>query len=1031
MTQLFDGANIDLSEDYVLQDDFTLTSKDYYFNFTADNVTFDGNGKTITLDNIELYDGLFYNRSFSYTTIKNLNLDIRTDGLLGKKTIERRNGFMCKNYYGKYGMENKIENCKVTGANLTNNSCGGIAGSNTYDITLTNCEVRGKMETYIFKEEGKAEIEISPSKSGGLVGDYSNKITLRHCTFIGDIIGTETASGILAQYTSNCIIEDCIFEGNILRGEILLSGGSIAESLVDENGGSLDLSDKSVTSDLYTSVPITTVTGNGSGMKLNLNVDSNTIISSLETSMEASGYGYRVGDQLKIAAGELGASSEDIFFTLVPSSFSGIQSHNSRDSAGIVGDYGNDNIINRCTCKGNLVGFYTSGITGNYSKRTKISKCVFQGTTYTGRDGTVYPSGVITSDSSGICGTWGEDNVINDCTCNVTLIGNILAGASNQGAGRASGILGLNNYKGRVYGCSVNVETLMGDSGGIVAQSNKGVYVENCHFVGQRLYDKSGGIGGKSIDRHNETIDGEAVYTRSVFINCTTKCRSLHNRSGGILGENSKYTDVIYCSVWIVDLEDSTAGNVGHGDNSSGAGGISGRSCSHLHVNNCYVKCNEVRGYTSGGIMGGYTSDSFVENSYVITNSGVTGERSGGIYGGHGNDNAVSNSYIIGDVKGSRSGGVFGAYSTFSRSTDNSNSLIGTDDVTIVNFANINQVYIVGEVQTTGSDGTLEDEGYVGARSSSGHIVANCTFDRRWSDSNSAAILSNVEVITNGSLPQEDTIYVSSAEDVPYTLSWQWESYLSFAESDTIKNIVASSISLDSNYTFTGTTSVTNDFDIEFEVEIKLEGIQLIDMTYVQLDNLVVKLRQSYAAFYQRDESSIVIDITESEGSIIVTVEIYRSSIPEEVPISVTSGLNLLGFSYDVKIKGHLVDFVDSIERVYECDGSKYSELLRGSDYYYTLTAGKGYVFITRSNADLTKRFYGESISSVTLSLQIGWNYIGSSVENGKSDDTTLEFYSYNDALKHYRVEDNQTLGKDLGFIVYSHTAKQITISAA
>ena len=102
MSVLFDGANIDLSEDYVLQDDFTLTSKDYYFNFTADNVTFDGNGKTITLDNIELYDGLFYNRSFSYTTIKNLNLDIRTDGLLGKKTIEVRNGFMCKNYYGKY-----------------------------------------------------------------------------------------------------------------------------------------------------------------------------------------------------------------------------------------------------------------------------------------------------------------------------------------------------------------------------------------------------------------------------------------------------------------------------------------------------------------------------------------------------------------------------------------------------------------------------------------------------------------------------------------------------------------------------------------------------------------------------------------------------------------------------------------------------------------------------------------------------------------------------------------------------------------
>ena len=126
---LFDSANITISEDYTLDDHYTLSTSDYFFEFTASNVTFDGNGKTITLDNIEEFEGLFYNEDFSYTTIKNLTIEVNYESMLSqdrsKKTVKVGESFMCKQSYGKNASETRIENCNVSNGYINNISCGG------------------------------------------------------------------------------------------------------------------------------------------------------------------------------------------------------------------------------------------------------------------------------------------------------------------------------------------------------------------------------------------------------------------------------------------------------------------------------------------------------------------------------------------------------------------------------------------------------------------------------------------------------------------------------------------------------------------------------------------------------------------------------------------------------------------------------------------------------------------------------------------------------------------------------------------
>ena len=1015
---LFDSANITISEDYTLDDDYILTTSDYYFEFTASNVTFDGNGKTITLDNIEEFEGLFYNKDFSYTTIKNLTIEVNYENMLSqdrsKKTVKVGESFICKNNYGINATETRIENCNVSNGYINNINCGGMIGQYS-KVKMFDCMYEGNLESYLHKKEGENSKEILSTGSGGIAGINLKNSVIQRCKFIGDLIGTRLGAGIVMGYAEDCTLEDCIFEGSIIKTETLDHNNNIEKSIIT-NG--IDFTNYNLSDSTYNNISVETVTGNGNGLKVDVTVLENNISS---VTMSAVEYGYKIGDVLKIPAGTLGSGTTDLEFTLLAASFSGGSSFSGLYSSGICGNYCNNMTINRCTFKGNLLGDKGSGILGYKSDNSIVGKCTFQGTSLV-YDSITYTNGAIITDSSGIIGLSGEYNEAIDCTCNVSILG----GFPGTSSTRSSGIIGMSNDYARAIGCSTNATILTGKGGGIFAPAIEAVYAENCHFVGESIGrdtgDKAGGITGEGIRQSSETIDGEIVLTRNIIKNCSSRCKNIIGYSGGIVGGTARECDITNCSVEVLDVNDPSNGGMISKEGNYG-GGITGTGLTNSVIDSCYVKCNKLYGTRCGGIIGGSGShNNVVRNSYVITQNGIDehSQQSGGIIGGYSNNNTVENCYFVGDIHARYSGGILGRSSVYNLDSE----------------VNIKNVYVVGNIgeNSTGSYGTINNEGFIATSGSSGHTLENCKRTSTWNDtsiwgggvSQSTDILKHIEIIADDSPPDNETVFVSgeyNSTNTPYSLSW--ELFLSFSDSDTVKNIFSGNLST-TDYTFSSVTTDPNDFDIEFEITITLSNVNLSDISSDQQNNLIDALKAGYAMFYQRDMSRIVVTLT--EGSVIATVTIYKYNVPEEIPYSVTSGMNIVGFSHDAKIKGNIVNNVDNIDRVYECDGLTYTELIRDADFYYNFAAHNGYLVMMKDTENISIKYYGETFSSDSITLSEGWNYIGSSVDGGSSSDQTLYFYKYNVTKHSYEVIDNSSLPKDKGYIVHSPETKDITV---
>ena len=1014
---LFDSANITISEDYTLDDHYTLSTSDYFFEFTASNVTFDGNGKTITLDNIEEFEGLFYNEDFSYTTIKNLTIEVNYESMLSqdrsKKTVKVGESFMCKQSYGKNASETRIENCNVSNGYINNISCGGMIGQNG-KVKMVDCTFEGNLESYLHKKEGINSKELLSTGSGGIAGKLLKNSVIQRCKFIGDLIGTKQGGGILAGYAENCTLEDCIFEGSIIKSETLDHNDNIEKSIIT-NG--INFAINNLTDGTYNNIAVETVAGEGSGLKVDITVYLNDITS---VTMSAVDYGYKIGDELKIPAGTLGLGSIELEFTLLAASFSGGSSFSGLYSSGICGSFCKNMTINRCTFKGNLLGDKGSGILGYNSNNSIVGICTFHGTLLV-YDNITYNNGAIITDSSGIIGSTGKYNEAIDCTCNVSILGGF-PGTSNT---RAGGIIGISNDYARAIGCSTNATILTGKCGGIFAPAIEAVYAENCHFVGESIGrdigDKAGGIAGEGIRQTSETIEGEIVYTRNIIKNCSSRCNNIIGYSGGIVGGTSRDCDISNCSVEVLDVNDHSDGGMISKEGNYG-GGITGTAFTNSVIDSCYVKCNKLYGTRCGGIIGGSGShNNVVRNSYVITQNGIDehSKQSGGIIGGYSNNNTVENCYFVGDINAQYSGGILGRSSVYNLDSE----------------VNIKNVYVVGNIgeNSTGSYGTINNEGFIATSGSSGHTLENCKRTSTWSDtsiwggvSQSTDILKHIEIIADDSPPDNETVFVSGEHDAtntPYTLSW--ELFLSFSDSDTVKNIFSNNLST-TDYTFSSVTTDPNDFDIEFEITITLSNVTLSDISDDQQNNLIDALKTAYATFYQRDTSRVVVTLT--DGSVIATVLIYKYNVPEEIPYSVTSGMNLVGFSHDAKVKGNIVNNVDNIDRIYECNGLTYTELIRDAEFYYNFAAHNGYLVMMKDTENISIKYYGETFSSDTINLTEGWNYIGSSVDSGMSSDDTLYFYKYNDTKRSYEVIDNSSLPKDKCYIVHSTETKQVSI---
>ena len=458
------------------------------------------------------------------------------------------------------------------------------------------------------------------------------------------------------------------------------------------------------------------------------------------------------------------------------------------------------------------------------------------------------------------------------CTCNVSIIGDFPGIISNS---QASGIIGLTNDYARAIGCSTNADVLTGKSGGIYASNNKGIYAENCHFVGELIgldtSDKAGGIAGEGIRKNSETIDDKLVFTRNILKNCSSRCKNINGNGGGIVGGTSRECDISNCSVEVIDLDDNINGGLISKKGAYG-GGIAGYSFKDSVIDSCYVKCNKLYGTRCGGIIGGSNShNNVVKNSYVITQNGIDehSQQSGGIIGGYSNNNTVENCYFIGDIHAKYSGGILGNNSLYDIDTE----------------ANIKNVYVVGTLGhnsrdsygTNGTNGTINNDGFIAESSSSGHIVEKGKLEKTWTNSSSTNILKSIDIITDGSSPDSDTIFIRgepNTNDIPYRLSW--EQTLSFSDSDTVKNIFAGFISTE-DYTYESVTSEPKDVNIDYKVSITLSNISLSDISSDQQSNLIKALKNAYASFYQRQESKIIVTLT--EGTVMATIYVNNSLI--------------------------------------------------------------------------------------------------------------------------------------------------------
>jgi hypothetical protein len=215
-------------------DNLTLNDPSQYFIIACNNVTIDGNNKTVNFDNVQNYIGLVTLDNsilYDFINIKNINTISTNNSILSSScgwiatsnfsgateciiqncnnsaNISDFTGGICGKNAGFFGICNII-NCSNT-SNINGNVSGGITNRSTgyYGLcNITNCSNTGNV------------IGVG---SGGISVDYSGEggvCNISNCSNSGDIIGIE-AGGITSSrtgYSGVCNINNCYNSGEII-----------------------------------------------------------------------------------------------------------------------------------------------------------------------------------------------------------------------------------------------------------------------------------------------------------------------------------------------------------------------------------------------------------------------------------------------------------------------------------------------------------------------------------------------------------------------------------------------------------------------------------------------------------------------------------------------------------------------------------------------------------------------------------------------------------------------------------------------
>lgn len=670
-----DGGTVTTPTIITFGDDITLNSTSKYFIINSGYVTFEGNGKTVTIDGVTNYPGLIRNgtvgsNGFSNITVKNIGLET-----LNSSTINTSNGWIAQAYWSNGSNNNIITSCYTTG-NITTYNSGGIAGRN-FTGSVENCYTTGQIAyDYAGGIVGGGTLvtgtiancystgAISGYYAGGILGgSASGYPTITNCYTRG-IISGDYAGGIAGNY-SMVVITNCYTIGQTIGVNSSTICSSFSATITNSFGSNTGIWSDSVALNYLTGNPTylnsvltnpvgTTWMDINSGNSTTPWIFSNFSCSPYSSNSETSYSQTIVKSNATISAlNPSGWSFAMISInSILPSSFPTITITSINNVTG--GKISTTNVTDTTIY---TIKIYS--VSGSKYTATDFILTVQNGITtittsitFTNNIVSNYEWPVtINSANLPITITFGDDITIDTFSkyfiinsSNITINGNGQLVKINNVIDYPglfqNGTLNSDGYSNTIIKNigiqSLNSSTLSATNGWIGqiywAKNTSGCIINTCYSTGNLTNSQCGGICGN--------------YSYGTIINCySTGTIGISTKSSGICSDN--------CNCTIANC--FSTGTIG-----SYCGGICGIGTSSCSVTNCYTT-GSIGDYAGGICRGDYNTIDMpftVTNCY--TNGTISGIYAGGICGSYVTSLNIINCYTTGNINGVSSGGICG-----------------------------------------------------------------------------------------------------------------------------------------------------------------------------------------------------------------------------------------------------------------------------------------------------------------------------------------------------------------------------------
>jgi hypothetical protein len=229
---------IDAKVIVAMDENLTFTSSNNYFIINGESVQFNGNGYTITIENVTNYLGVIQNGTITTKGYSNFTITDLTVSSSGSTLLDL-GGWIGQSHFGNGSSNNMFSNCSSTG-NINSNisGSGGILGGFAGvegEISATGCfssgAITGNYAGGIFGASagnggGGNATAINCYSSGVITGQYAGGIfgsyagekngnaTAQNCYSIGDINGSNEG-GIFGFAAGNATAINCYSTGTI------------------------------------------------------------------------------------------------------------------------------------------------------------------------------------------------------------------------------------------------------------------------------------------------------------------------------------------------------------------------------------------------------------------------------------------------------------------------------------------------------------------------------------------------------------------------------------------------------------------------------------------------------------------------------------------------------------------------------------------------------------------------------------------------------------------------------------------------